>query len=53
MALRPDRHGGRPQVRIDSPLALLPDALEDEDVLEMVNAGLLRVVVMDGWKAAT
>ncbi|MGY8524441.1 transglycosylase SLT domain-containing protein [Paracidovorax citrulli] len=33
-------------------LVLLPDALEDEDVLEMVNAGLLSIVVMDDWKAA-
>ncbi len=33
-------------------LVLLPDALEDEDVLEMVNAGLLAIVVVDDWKAA-
>lgn len=33
-------------------LVLLPDALEDEDVLEMVNAGLLPIVVVDDWKAA-
>lgn len=32
-------------------LVLLPDALEDEDVLEMVNAGLLSIVVVDDWKA--
>jgi len=32
-------------------LVLLPDALEDEDVLEMVNAGLLPLVVVDDWKA--
>jgi membrane-bound lytic murein transglycosylase MltF len=29
----------------------LPDALEDEDILEMVNAGLLSIVVVDDWKA--
>ena len=29
----------------------LPDALEDEDVLEMLNAGLFAFVVMDDWKA--
>jgi membrane-bound lytic murein transglycosylase MltF len=29
----------------------LPDALEDEDALEMVNAGLLDIVVVDDWKA--
>jgi membrane-bound lytic murein transglycosylase MltF len=29
----------------------LPDALEDEDKLEMVNAGLLDVVIVDDWVA--
>jgi membrane-bound lytic murein transglycosylase MltF len=29
----------------------LPDALEDEDALEMLAAGLLGVVVVDDWKA--
>ena len=29
----------------------LPDTLEDEDKLEMLNAGLLGIVVMDDWKA--
>ncbi len=29
----------------------LPDALEDEDVIEMLNAGLFAFVVMDDWKA--
>ncbi len=29
----------------------LPAALEDEDVLEMLNAGLLQFVVVDDWKA--
>jgi membrane-bound lytic murein transglycosylase MltF len=35
------------------PIAIqrLPDALEDEDILEMVNAGLLNIVVVDDWKA--
>ena len=28
-----------------------PDALEDEDLLEMLNAGLLAVIVVDDWKA--
>lgn len=32
-------------------LVMLPDALEDEDILEMVNAGILEIVVMDNWKA--
>jgi membrane-bound lytic murein transglycosylase MltF len=39
---------GKKRVRI----AELPDALEDEDVLEMLNAGLLEIVVVDDWKAA-
>ncbi|KAF7963317.1 lytic transglycosylase [Cupriavidus sp. UYMU48A] len=33
-------------------LVLLPDALEDEDAMEMVNAGLLPIIVVDDWKAA-
>jgi len=32
-------------------LALVPDALEDEDMLEMMNAGLLQAMVVDDWKA--
>jgi len=37
----------RPPIRI----TVLPDALEDEDVLEMVNAGLIPLTVVDSWKA--
>lgn len=29
----------------------LPNALEDEDKLEMLNAGLLQLVIVDDWKA--
>ena len=29
----------------------LPDALEDEDKLEMLNAGLFEFVIVDDWKA--
>jgi membrane-bound lytic murein transglycosylase MltF len=32
-------------------LVLVPDALEDEDMLEMLDAGVLDTVVVDGWKA--
>ncbi|MCC6608939.1 MAG: lytic transglycosylase F [Burkholderiales bacterium] len=32
-------------------LTLVPDALEDEDMMEMVNAGLLSIIVVDDWKA--
>jgi membrane-bound lytic murein transglycosylase MltF len=32
-------------------LALVPDALEDEDMLEMLNAGLLQAIVIDDWMA--
>ena len=32
-------------------LQMVPDALEDEDLLEMLNAGLVQVVVVDDWKA--
>ena len=38
---------GRPTAK----LVLVPDALEDEDMMEMLNAGLLEVIVVDDWKA--
>jgi len=38
---------GKPQMH----LVFLPDALEDEDAMEMLNAGLLQVLVVDDWKA--
>jgi membrane-bound lytic murein transglycosylase MltF len=37
---------GKPAVK----LVLVPDALEDEDMLEMLDAGILEVVVVDDWK---
>jgi membrane-bound lytic murein transglycosylase MltF len=37
----------RPQMK----LTLVPEALEDEDMIEMVGAGLLGVIVVDDWKA--
>jgi len=37
----------KPAVRI----VLVPDALEDEDMLEMLNAGILEAIVVDDWKA--
>jgi membrane-bound lytic murein transglycosylase MltF len=42
------RKSGKPPVNI----TLLPDALEDEDAMEMVNAGLLGIIVVDDWKAS-
>jgi membrane-bound lytic murein transglycosylase MltF len=38
---------GRQPVRIQ----VLPEALEDEDALEMLNAGVLQILVVDDWKA--
>src|SRR4029434_1820360 len=32
-------------------LVLVPDALEDEDMMEILNAGLLEIIVVDDWKA--
>jgi membrane-bound lytic murein transglycosylase MltF len=32
-------------------LRLVPDALEDEDLMEMLDAGLLKLIVVDDWKA--
>lgn len=41
------KKAGKPEVKI----VLVPDALEDEDILEMLNAGLLQASVVDDWKA--
>lgn len=41
------QQAGKPAVK----LVALPDALEDEDILEMVNAGVLPFAVVDDWKA--
>jgi membrane-bound lytic murein transglycosylase MltF len=38
---------GLPYVKV----VLVPDALEDEDLMEMVNAGLLEAIIVDDWKA--
>jgi len=32
-------------------LVLVPEALEDEDMLDMLDAGLLELIVVDDWKA--
>lgn len=39
--------GGKPAIK----LVLVPDALEDEDMLEMLNAGALEAIIVDDWKA--
>jgi membrane-bound lytic murein transglycosylase MltF len=39
--------GGRAPVQVTP----LPEALEDEDVLEMLNAGILELTVVDDWMA--
>jgi len=41
------RAAGKPGINV----VLVPDALEDEDMLEMLNAGLLQAMVVDNWKA--
>jgi len=38
---------GKPVARI----SLVPEALEDEDLMDMVAAGLIGLTVVDGWKA--
>lgn len=38
---------GKPVVK----LVLVPDSLEDEDMMEMLEIGLLRAIVVDDWKA--
>jgi membrane-bound lytic murein transglycosylase MltF len=32
-------------------LVFVPDALEDEDLMDMLAAGLLKLIVVDDWKA--
>jgi membrane-bound lytic murein transglycosylase MltF len=39
------RKEGKPAVN----LKILPDAIQDEDMLEMVNVGLLNAIVADDW----
>ena len=41
------KNAGKPEIKT----VLVPDALEDEDLLEMVNVGLLQTIVVDDWKA--
>jgi membrane-bound lytic murein transglycosylase MltF len=38
----------KPEVK----LVLVPDALEDEDMMEMLGAGMLQLMVVDDWKAS-
>jgi membrane-bound lytic murein transglycosylase MltF len=37
--------------RVPVRLQRVPDALEDEDMMEMANAGLIDVLIVDDWKA--
>ena len=41
------RRDSKPEVQ----LVLVPDSLEDEDMMEMLNAGLFEALVVDDWKA--
>jgi membrane-bound lytic murein transglycosylase MltF len=41
------KQAGKPEAK----LVFLPNALEDEDLLEMLDAGLLQAIVVDDWKA--
>ncbi|HEY2292771.1 MAG TPA: transglycosylase SLT domain-containing protein [Thermoanaerobaculia bacterium] len=44
-------HRNRQAKRPEVVLRLVPDALEDEDMMEMANAGLIDNLVVDDWKA--
>ncbi len=44
-------HRFRKQGKPETKLVLVSDALEDEDMMEMLNAGLLELIVVDDWKA--
>jgi membrane-bound lytic murein transglycosylase MltF len=37
--------------KAETKIVLVPDALEDEDMMEMLNTGLLQAMVVDEWKA--
>jgi membrane-bound lytic murein transglycosylase MltF len=41
------KRDGKPEMQI----VFVPDALEDEDMMDMLNAGLLQSIVVDDWKA--
>jgi membrane-bound lytic murein transglycosylase MltF len=41
------KRDGKPEVR----LVLVPDSLEDEDMMQMLDAGLIQLMVVDDWKA--
>ena len=41
----------RAEGKREANLQLVPDALEDEDMMEMANAGLIDVLIVDDWKA--
>lgn len=41
------RKAGKPQML----LRQVPDSLEDEDLMEMLNAGIINIIVVDDWKA--
>jgi membrane-bound lytic murein transglycosylase MltF len=41
------KQDGKPEIQ----LILVPDALEDEDMMEMLDAGLIELLVVDDWKA--
>ena len=41
------REAEKPEIKLE----LVPDALEDEDMMEMLNAGLFEALVVDDWKA--
>ena len=41
----------RAQGKAPVKLILVPDALEDEDIMEMLNAGLFERIIVDDWKA--
>lgn len=41
------RQAGKAPVTI----VLVPNALEDEDLMEMLNAGVVQAIVIDDWKA--
>ena len=42
-----NREQGKPEIKVQ----IVPEALEDEDMMEMANAGVINILVVDDWKA--
>jgi len=51
LALKALNEHFRKEGKAEAKAVFVPNALEDEDLLEMLNAGLLQAVITDDWRA--